>query len=242
MADRSRADEDLTARARIRDAALRVFAERGVSGATIRGIADAAGVSAGLVQHYFGSKEVLRRACDEYAIDVLTTTKREALEGGFSTPGFMSMALSVGLPVRRYMARALVDGSPAAADLFDQAVEVSEEMLAQGAPGVSPAKTSDPHGYAAVLSAMIFGVTVLHEHLARNLGADPLTPAGHPRMTLAMLDILSDDLLSPELLAQSRAAMEQMRSFAPDDAGADRELRIPTSDAAARKTDSDPPA
>src|SRR6266542_759545 len=52
--------EDLTARARIRDAALRLFAERGVDGATIRDIAKAAGVSAGLVRHHFGSKEALR--------------------------------------------------------------------------------------------------------------------------------------------------------------------------------------
>lgn len=241
MTDRSRADEDLTARARIREAALRVFAERGVSGATIRGIAEAAGVSAGLVQHYFGSKEALRRACDEYAVDVMTRTKQDALEGGVSTPGFLPMALTVSLPVQRYLARALVDGSSAAAALFDDVVEFTEDMLVEGAPGMSPAKTSDPHAYAAVLAAMAFGVSVLHEHLTRTLGADPLTPAGYPRMTLAMLDILTDDLMSPELLAQTRAAVEQLRSFAPG-AATDRDQRIPTSKAAARKTDSDPPA
>ena len=43
-----RSAEDLTARARIRDAALRLFAERGTDGATIRDIAKAAGVSGGL--------------------------------------------------------------------------------------------------------------------------------------------------------------------------------------------------
>jgi hypothetical protein len=36
---------DLTARARIRDAALRLFGEQGFDQATIRGIAEAAGVS-----------------------------------------------------------------------------------------------------------------------------------------------------------------------------------------------------
>ncbi|MGH3750942.1 MAG: helix-turn-helix domain-containing protein, partial [Micromonosporaceae bacterium] len=55
-----RAHEDLTARARIRDAALRLFAERGIGPATIRDIAKAAGVSSGLVRHHFGSKEALR--------------------------------------------------------------------------------------------------------------------------------------------------------------------------------------
>ena len=60
--------EDLTARARIRDAAIELFAERGIGSATIRDIAQAAGVSSGLVRHHFGSKDGLRRACDEYAM------------------------------------------------------------------------------------------------------------------------------------------------------------------------------
>ncbi len=54
------AAEDLTARARIRDAALAQFAEYGFDRATVRGIAGAAGVSPGLVRHHFGSKNGLR--------------------------------------------------------------------------------------------------------------------------------------------------------------------------------------
>ncbi|MFC7734043.1 TetR/AcrR family transcriptional regulator [Actinomadura keratinilytica] len=55
----SRSSEDLTARARIRDAALREFAEHGVSGATIRGIAKAAGVSPG----WCSTTSARRRRC-----------------------------------------------------------------------------------------------------------------------------------------------------------------------------------
>jgi len=65
VGDRRHAYEDLTARARIRDAALWHFAEEGFSRATIRDIAATAGVSPGLVRHHFGSKEGLRDACDE---------------------------------------------------------------------------------------------------------------------------------------------------------------------------------
>ena len=56
--------DDLTARARIRDAALHEFGEKGYDGATIRGIAARAGVSSGLLRHHFGSKQELRDACD----------------------------------------------------------------------------------------------------------------------------------------------------------------------------------
>src|SRR5437867_3678661 len=47
---------DLTGAARIRDAALRQFAARGVAAASIRHVAKAAGVSPGLVQHHFRSR------------------------------------------------------------------------------------------------------------------------------------------------------------------------------------------
>ena len=74
-----RAAGDLTARARIRDAALRLFAERGVEGATIREIAEAAGVSGGLVRHHFGSKDDLRAACDAFALDQVVRIKEQAV-------------------------------------------------------------------------------------------------------------------------------------------------------------------
>src|SRR6266508_1453721 len=77
-----RAPEDLTARARIRDAALRLFAERGIEAATIRDIAKAAGVSSGLVRHHFGSKEALRDACDSYAMDRTTRLREQMLTEG----------------------------------------------------------------------------------------------------------------------------------------------------------------
>ncbi|MFC9977813.1 TetR/AcrR family transcriptional regulator [Spirillospora sp. NPDC127200] len=210
MADRQPSNEDLTARARIRDAALLQFAELGVSGATIRGIADAAGVSPGLVQHHFGTKEALRQACDDYAIEAIRQTKQKALDGGMGDPGFLSVAMNTALPIQRYVARALVDGSPAAAQLFDDAVAFSEDILGRGAPGMRKPTTSDLHGYAAVVTAMNFGLIVLHEHLSRVLGANTLTREGYPRLALAMLDVHVDNLLPAETVEQARVALRQL--------------------------------
>ncbi|NVI90842.1 TetR/AcrR family transcriptional regulator [Actinomadura sp. BRA 177] len=202
--------EDLTGRARIRDAAMLEFAEHGAKGATIRGIAKAAGVSPALVQHHFGTKEALRRACDEYVIETIRETKQEALGGGMGDPNFLSIAMRTALPVQRYLARALTDGSQAANTLFDDAVAFSEEILERGSPGMSKPDTDDLHAYATVMTAMSVGMVVLHEHLSRALGADTLTPEGYPRMALAALEILSDDLMSPELVDQARAALKNM--------------------------------
>jgi len=55
---------------RIRAAALEGFAHNGVKATSIRDVAVAAGVSPGLVQHYFSSKAALRAAVDEHVTEV----------------------------------------------------------------------------------------------------------------------------------------------------------------------------
>ena len=72
--------EDLTARARIREAALKHFAEEGYERATIRGIAQTAGVSPGLLRHHYGSKEALRTACDDYVFEILHRVNAQILD------------------------------------------------------------------------------------------------------------------------------------------------------------------
>ncbi|TDB90498.1 TetR/AcrR family transcriptional regulator [Actinomadura sp. KC216] len=202
--------EDLTGRARIRDAALLEFAERGVKGATIRGIAKAAGVSPALVQHHYGTKEALREACDEYVSKAIREVKEESLQGGMASPGFMEIAMRTALPIQRYIARAMTDRSPAAAALFDDLVLYSKEVLETGRPGVATPSTDDLHAYAVLMTGMSLGAFVLHDHLSRALGADVLTQEGYPRMALAMIDIYDDRLLSPELVAQARAGLKHM--------------------------------
>jgi AcrR family transcriptional regulator len=200
--------EDLTARARIRDAAMRLFAERGMDGATIRDIATAAGVSAGLVRHHFGSKEALRDACDEYALDRLMRIKEQAvLEGQLANPGFLSSVHPTVLSLYRYLARALLDGSRAAASMYDEMVELAEQWLTRYNPGQS----TDLRAYAAVLVAGQIGMLAMHDHLSRALGADILSPDGNLRMTRGAIDLHSNALLGPEAAAQAHAAIDRMQ-------------------------------
>jgi TetR/AcrR family transcriptional regulator, regulator of cefoperazone and chloramphenicol sensitivity len=207
-----RSAEDLTARARIRDAALRLFAERGMDGATIRDIARAAGVSAGLVRHHFGSKDGLRAACDSHALDQIMRIKEQAiLDGQVSSVGFMAAAHPTILLTLRYFARSLVDGTPAAGSMFDAMVDLSEAWLAQNHPGEIP----DPRGYAALFVAMETGLLAMHDQLSRSLGADIFTPAGHLRMSRAKIDFYSLPLLSPDLAAQARATIDALAARYP---------------------------
>jgi AcrR family transcriptional regulator len=202
--------EDLTARARIRDAALEQFAARGMRGTTIRGVAEAAGVSPGLVQHHFGSKEKLREACDEYVMATIRSIKLESFENGVNQPGFLSTAVRTSVPLKRYLARALVDGSAGAAKLFDETVEFTKEMLESPPAGMLKPSTSDLHAYAVAMASMSFGVIVLHEHLSRALSVDTLSEEGYPRLAKALIEIFTDDILSPELVEQAVEALDQL--------------------------------
>lgn len=209
-------DADLTARARIRDAALLQFAERGSKDATIRDIAEAAGVSSGLVTYHYKSKEALREACDEYAFDFFRRTKDEAhVKGQFSDPNFLSIAFRTSLPVLRYLARALVDGSSSSAQLFDELVDYTKDALWAGMPGVIAPPDHDREGLSAVLTAMQLGVIVLHAHLSRALGTETFSPETYPRLVMALLDIHSHALVSPETAAEARAGLERFQAGPP---------------------------
>src|ERR1700727_3309195 len=77
----SRAEQRRRTEARILDAATTVFVADGYERTTIRAVASAAGVDAGLVMHYFGSKqELYRRVIDAAPVPEVSGTPEEAAE------------------------------------------------------------------------------------------------------------------------------------------------------------------
>lgn len=198
---RSVSEEDLTARARIRNAALAMLSERGIKGTTIRGVAEAAGVSPALVQHHFGSKEKLREACDDYVMDYIRGATTAAVDDkNLGNPEFLSSTYETAPPIMAYLGRALVDGSPAAAAMFDEIVDITEEYLKQH----SEKPLGDCRAQAAVFTAMKLGVTVLQSHVARALGAAALSGDVIHRVGRAGLDIVSPELVGYDVVDLAR--------------------------------------
>ena len=203
------ADVDLTARARIRDAALRLFAERGVDGATIRDIAAAAGVSLGLVRHHFGAKDELRAACDEYALAQAMRIKDAAIESGYgSSVGFLPEVHPMVVLLMQYFTRSISDGSPAAEAMFEQFVVLTERWLARQLPE----PPDDPKAVAVLIAAMQIGPMLLHKQVSAALGVDLLSKAGHIRSVKAYLDIYSQSWLSKDSAKAAKAAFDQLDS------------------------------
>jgi TetR/AcrR family transcriptional regulator, regulator of cefoperazone and chloramphenicol sensitivity len=199
---------DLTGRARIRDAALALFAERGVERTTLREIARSAGLSAGLVRHHFGSKDGLRACCDEYALERLVAVKEAGVHGGrLADPGFLFDRQPELLVLHRYLARSVVDGSSAAQAVLERMIVLGEEWIAEHHAG----EIGDERGVACVLAAAQIGLLMVHEQISRALGIDVFSPQGHLRLAHALIDFYSTPLLSPDRAADAHAALDQLQ-------------------------------
>lgn len=185
---------------------MALFAEQGVKATTIRGIAEAAKVSPGLVQHHFGTKEALRQSCDEYVLSYL----REQVTLGVTDhnlgkPEFIENVQRTAPPLMKYLGRALVDGSPAAAAMFDELVRVTEQHLAD-----DEGSEADHRARATVLTAMKLGITVLHEHVSRALGTDLYAAQGATRVGRAQLDLIRPEFLGRELFDEARTGLAKV--------------------------------
>ena len=193
--------DDLTARARIREAALEHFAEEGYAGATIRGIARTAGVSPGLLRHHYGSKEALRAACDDHVFEALRQLNAQLLVD----PGRTAQAREASKRFGRYVARSLADGSATAAPIFDEMVAMTEQWLGRADDRRAEPPDIDRRVRAALVTAMAIGIPLLHEHVSRALGTDMFEPEGDRVMALALLDIYAHPLIDDATSSSVRA-------------------------------------
>lgn len=199
---RSAAD-DRTARAVIRDEALRLFAEHGPDAVTVRQIAAAAGVSPGLVIHHFGSKDGLREAVDAHVLAMFETMLGELTTPGLYDPGAAgSLAEAVmrylppGSPVPGYLRRLLLSGGDPGRELFRRLYQGSRAALDAMSEAGLATRGADPAVRAAILMSNDLAVLLLREQLAEVLGSDPLSATGMARWGREMLAIYAAGLMA----------------------------------------------
>jgi AcrR family transcriptional regulator len=196
--------EDLTARARIREAAIDLFAERGIATATIRDIAERAGVSSGLLRHHFGSKEGLRDACDEYAMAKMTEI-RDRIMGPNAPidPALLGAMAPSALRLQVYLVKSMMDGSSTA--LFDAAMESGRTWAAH-----ADIETDDLEAWLATMIALKIGMFLMRDQVGRVLGEDMSTTAGFRRMVRASIEIFGRPIVTPEQMDQVLKALDSL--------------------------------
>lgn len=134
MGDPRAADGDLTAKAKIRNSALDMYAALGEDRVSMRAVAAEAGVTVGLVQHHFKTKDGLRRAVEELIVDYHRTAIASASADG--TPAEVAAArdaavremLNENPAVIGYMRRVLLDPS-AEQTLLEQLTELARDEV-----------------------------------------------------------------------------------------------------------------
>ena len=198
--------DDRTARAVIRDEALRLFAADGPDAVSLRQVAAAAGVFLGLVVHHFGSKEGLREVVDQHVQDLFDGMLGELT--GEGAPDLYDPAASGSLaemftahlppdsPVPAYLRRSLLSGGDAGRELVRRMFDLSRRMLDAMVTAGMSAPGEDPVVRAAFLMANDLAVFLLRDHLTEVLGVDPLSGEGMERWAREMLAVYAAGLLA----------------------------------------------
>ncbi|MBU4214084.1 MAG: TetR family transcriptional regulator [Actinobacteria bacterium] len=193
-------EADLTARARIRDAALRRFATDGF-GAPVRLVAADAGVSPALVIHHFGSKEGLRRACDEYVRTVIAEGKDPmyAASGAARRADLLAMLADVerfGVPTL-YLLKAFQAGGDLARELIEDMVELTRSTLDDGVRAGTIRPSRDADARARYLVMLSVGSLVADQALHPS---DPADPGAFVREYMSRSALPSAELFTEGLL------------------------------------------
>lgn len=178
----------MTTVARIRDAAIDLFGSRGFD-VGVRAIAEAAGVSPGLIIHHFGSKDGLRKVCDDYIAEEIRSEKSQALQSSDAATWLTQMAeIESFAPMMAYLVRSMQTGGELAKTLWRTMVANAEGYLADGVRAGTIKPSRDPAARARFLAMVGGGAFLLYLQLHDN-----------PTDVRAVLHDYSQDMVLPAL-------------------------------------------
>jgi AcrR family transcriptional regulator len=201
---------DKTAIARIRDAAIEQVGERGF-GVGLRTIAEAAGVSAALVIHHFGSKEGLLRACDEYIAEEIRSEKSEAIKSHDAASWLTQVAeIDSFAPMMAYLVRSMQSGGDLAKAMWRRMIDNAEGYLDEGVRAGTLKPSRDPKARAKFLAYTGGGGFLLYLQMhddptdvravLRDYGDDMVLPA---------LEVYTDGLMADPTMYDAFAAQQE---------------------------------
>jgi AcrR family transcriptional regulator len=210
------ASNDRTAIARIRDAAIDQWGQHGFN-VGLRSIAEAAGVSAALVIHHFGSKEGLRKACDDYIAEEVRTGKSASMQANDPAEWFRQMAeIESYAPMMAYLVRSMQSGSDLAKTLWRKMIENAEQYMDEGVRNGVLKPSRDPAARARYLAIAGGGGFLMYLQLHDN-----------PSDLRAVLRDYAEDMVLPALELYTQGLMADSTMY--DAFLAQREKGVPLS-------------
>ena len=153
---------------RIRDMAIDQFGRHGLD-VGLQAVADAADVSQILVPHHFGSKEGLRKACDDYILESIRAWKSAALRSTSPASWFAQLAqVESYAPMMKYLVAGFQTGGELGRALTRQMIDNAEEYLDDGVRAGTIKPSRDPKARAKFLAMAAGGGFLLYLHMHDN--------------------------------------------------------------------------
>ncbi|MFZ0833809.1 MAG: TetR family transcriptional regulator [Mycobacterium sp.] len=204
---------DMTATARIRDAAIEQWGRHGFH-VSLRVIAQAAGVSAGLVIHHFNSRADLRTACDEYIAEAIRSAKSESLRSADPATWFAQVAeIESYAPMMAYLVRSMQSGTDLAKTFWQKMIDNAEQYLEDGVKAGTLKPSRDPKARAKFLAMAGGGAFLLY-----------LQMHDKPTDMAAVLHDYSEEMVLPALELYTNGLMSDSTMY--DAFLAQREARV----------------
>ena len=196
--------DDLTARARIREAALELFAANGIATTSLRSIAARARVSPSLITHHFGSKTALRNAVDAAVLDAFAQALESVEVAG--SPEAVSDQINAAIAgiiggdraVRDYLGRSLVEATDASQQLFDALSDLVTDGLEALESAGFVRRGTDERWRAYAVLFIILGPILLGRQLESRLGTDAFTPDVVATRSASNIDLLRYGLFTTD--------------------------------------------
>ncbi len=186
----------LDAHARIRDIAIEQFGRHGFD-TGLGAVADAANVSQVLVLHHFGSKEGLRKACDEHILETIRASKSEALQSASPTTWFAQLAqIESYAPMMAYLVQSMQSGGDLGRTLTRRMIANAEQYLQDGVEAGTIKPSRDPKARAKFLAMAGGGGFLLYLHMHDN-----------PDDMAAVLRDYGDEMILPALEIYTQGLM-----------------------------------
>ena len=185
------ATSDLTGLARIRNAALEGFARNGVRATSLRDVAKAAGVSPGLVQHHFATKDALVRAVNDYVVAIAADAFSDLPETGSPLEvqkelGDRVTAFVAEQPTALlYVARSAADGDETTLRIFDAFVEIARGLWQRLADHGVLRRDADVTWSALHGVVLVLGTVLFREAIDRHLPESFFAPEELERWNVA---------------------------------------------------------
>ncbi|AGZ50043.1 TetR family transcriptional regulator [Mycobacterium kansasii] len=201
---------DLTAAARIRDAAIEQFGQHGF-GVGLRTIAEAAEVSAALVIHHFGSKDGLRKACDDYVAEEIRSEKSTAMQSRDPATWLGQLAqVESYAPLMAYLVRSMQSGGELAMTLWQKMIDNAEDYLEEGVRAGTVKPSRDPQARAKYLAITGGGGFLLYLQMHATPTDLRAVLRDYTRdMVLPALEVYTDGLLTDRSMYEAFLAEEK---------------------------------